>query len=102
MKRVPFFLWFLVLISATLLPLGSIPEADAFGLDKLSHLFLFSVFVLFFFLGFGEKNWKFLSLIILFAMIDELSQYFIPGRVISVYDFAFNLSGVGLAYWVLS
>ena len=102
MKRFPFFLWFLVLISATLLPLSSIPKVDAFGLDKLSHFFLFSVLVLFFFLGFGEKNWKFLSFIILFAVIDELSQYYIPGRVISIYDFVFNLSGVGVAYWVLS
>jgi len=102
MKRVPFFLWLIILISATLLPLRGIPEADVFALDKLSHLFLFSVLMVFLFFGFGKKNWKFLFIIILFAAIDELSQYYFPGRVISIYDFVFNLSGVGFAYWVLS
>lgn len=102
MKRIPFFLWLIILISATLLPLRSMPEIDVFGWDKLSHLFLFSVLMLFLFFGFGKKNWKFLFIIILFAAVDELSQYYIPGRIISIYDFVFNLSGVGFAYWVLS
>ena len=102
MKRVPFFLWLIILILATTLPLKTIPEVDVFGLDKLSHLFLFSVLMLFLFFGFGKKNWKFLLVTILFAAINELSQYYIPGRIISLYDFVFNLSGVGLAYWVLS
>ena len=58
--------------------------------------------MLFLFFGFGKKDWKFLVIIMVFAAIDELSQHYIPGRIISMYDFVFNLSGVGLAYWILS
>ncbi len=102
MRRIPFFLWLIILIAATSFPLSAIPEVDVFGLDKLSHLFLFSVLMLFFFFGFGKKNWKFIFVILLFAAVNELSQYYVPGRVVSIYDFVFNLSGAGIAYWILS
>ncbi len=102
MKRIPFFLWLVILIVSTSLPLSAIPEVDVFGLDKLSHFFLFSVLILFLFFGFGKKNWKFVIFVTLFAVLDEASQYYVPGRIVSIYDFIFNLSGVGIAYWVLS
>jgi VanZ family protein len=101
MKRIPFFIWLIILILATSLPSKLIPEIRVFGVDKLIHIFLYSVLMLFFFLGFGKKNWKFLSGILLFAVINELWQYYIPGRIVSVYDIMFNIFGAGLAFWVL-
>ena len=102
MKRLPFFLWLIGIIGVTSFPLGFIQEVDVFGMDKLVHFFLFSVLVLFYFLGFKEKKRSFLYLIVLFAILSELSQYYVPGRFVSPYDFVSNLSGLGIAYWVLS
>jgi VanZ family protein len=102
MKRLPFFLWLIVVIGVTSFPLGAVPEVEIFGMDKLFHFFLFSVLILLLFFGFGKKSWKFLFLFILFAAIDELCQYYVPGRFVSIYDLIFNLSGVGIAYWVLA
>ena len=102
MKRLPFFLWLAGIIGVTSLPLTVIPEVEVFGMDKLIHFFLFSVLVLFYFLGFANKNRSFFLFIFLFAVLSELTQYYVPGRFVSVYDFAFNLSGLGIAYWVLT
>jgi VanZ family protein len=102
MKRIPFIIWFFILILSTSLPSKLIPEIRVFGVDKLFHLFLNSVLILLLFFGFGKKNWKFVFGFLLFAVINELWQYYIPGRVVSIYDALFNLSGVGLTFWVLS
>lgn len=102
MKYLPFFLWIIIIIAVTSFPLKAIPEVEIFGMDKLFHFFLFSVLILFFFLGFGRKNWRFLYFMVFFAAICELYQYYIPGRFVSVYDFVFNLSGVGIAWWALT
>jgi VanZ family protein len=102
MKHLPFLLWLIAIIVLTSFPLKAIPEVQVFGMDKIFHFFLFSVLILFFFFGYGKKNWKFLFLIGFFAGICELYQYYVPGRCVSIYDFVFNLSGVGIAYWVLT
>jgi len=101
-KRLPFFLWFIGIIGVTSFPLTAIPKVDILGMDKLIHFFLFSVLVLFYFLGFEDKRRSFLYLIVLFSILSELSQYYVPGRFVSAYDFVFNLSGLGIAYWVLN
>lgn len=102
MKSIPFFLWLTVVFGVTSFPLKAIPPVEVFGIDKLFHFFLFSVLVLFFFFGFGKKNWRVLIFFSIFATINELFQYYVPGRFVSVYDLAFNLSGIGIAYWVLN
>jgi len=102
MKRLPFFLWLIVVIGVTSFPLGAMPEVEVFGMDKLFHFFLFSVLILLLFFGFGKRSWRFLFFFVFFAAIDELYQYYVPGRFVSVYDLIFNLSGVGIAYWVLA
>lgn len=102
MKYLPFFLWLIVVIGLTSFPLRTVPEVRVFGVDKLFHFFLFSVLVLFFFFGFNKKSWKILFFFILFAGINELYQYYVPGRDVNIFDFVFNLSGVGIAYWILT
>jgi VanZ family protein len=102
MKRLPFFLWLIVIIGVTAFPLGAMPEVQVFGMDKFFHFFLFSVLILFLFFGFGKKNWWFLFFFIVFAVIDELCQYYVPGRFVNIYDLVFNVSGIGIAYWVLA
>ena len=102
MKRLPFFLWLIIIIGVTSFPLSAMPEVKVFGMDKLFHFFLFSVLILFFFFGFGKKNWRYLFFIVLFAGVNEFYQYYVPGRIVSLYDLVFNLSGVGIAYWVLT
>lgn len=102
MKKIPFFLWLIFLIVVTFLPSTSIPQVKVGGIDKVSHLFLFAVLTLFIFFGFGERSWKILISIGIFAVLDEVLQYYVPGRVVNFYDLFFNLSGIGLAFWVLS
>lgn len=102
MRRLPFFLWLVGIIGVTSFPLTALPEVEILGMDKLIHFFLFSVLGLFYFLGFANKKRSFLLLVFLFAFINELSQYYVPGRFVSAYDFVCNLSGLGISYWVLS
>lgn len=101
MKRWVFFIWLAILFIATSIPSGALPEVGVFGVDKLCHLFLYSVLTIFLFFSYGERNWKFFVLIALIALLDELHQYYIPGRCMSVYDLGADLLGGGVTFWVL-
>ncbi|MEA1912991.1 MAG: VanZ family protein [candidate division WOR-3 bacterium] len=101
MRRFAFIIWLIILFITTSIPIDSLSRISLFGFDKLSHLFLYSVLTLFFFFDYGKKNWKFFPLIVLLSVVDEIHQYYIPGRTMSFYDLLFDLLGGGFTFWVL-
>ena len=101
MRRFTFLIWLVLLFVVMSIPIGAFPEVKTFGFDKLSHLFLYSVLTVFLFFAYGKRSWKFLFLIVLIAIIDELHQYYIPGRRMSFYDLGADLLGGGLTFWIL-
>ncbi|MEO0293941.1 MAG: VanZ family protein [candidate division WOR-3 bacterium] len=100
MKKIPFLIWLLVIITVTSLPQKTFLPSNR-GLDKVFHFFLYSTLTLFFFLGFDKKSWKYLIFIVIFAGIDEIHQYLIGSRTPSFYDFLSNFSGIIFTFLTL-
>lgn len=108
--HLPTFLWIVAMIVTTSVPSDSAPSLlpDLPLVDKLIHAFEYAG------LGFlalrslraqGSALSKRTLLrlgvaVVLFAILDELHQIFIPGRDPSVLDFLADIAGLGLGMWV--
>jgi len=76
----------------------------------LYHLLAFFILAFFFFISSVDRKWDFrkinLVLIIvgMYAILDELHQFFVPGRFASVNDFFLDFGGIvfaSLFYFVI-
>lgn len=76
---------------------GSIPYGD-----KIAHALLFGVMAYLFNYGLKHKSFKIKKLtvpvgstiVLLFATIEEISQYFIPSRTFDIFDLLADIVGV--------
>ena len=79
---------------------GGIPYGD-----KIAHASLYGVMALLLNFGLGFKTKEFLGfslqvgamIVLLFAGLEELSQYYFPSRTLDFYDFVADFVGVVLA-----
>ena len=77
------------------------------GQDKLFHMVAFGV--LGFFLMGGMKTtsngyrtrqvWLVVVLVVLYGLLDEFHQYFVPGRTVEIYDALADAAGALLGAW---
>ncbi len=74
------------------------------------HISIFFLLAIFFFISVIEREWNskkiILSVLIvtIYAALDELHQFFVPGRYMSFDDFLFNFAGITIAsliYFIL-
>jgi VanZ family protein len=84
------------------------PDAFAIRSDHLLHFAVYLLICLFYLLGarHGLKLfnvnplWKFITLILLLAVITELAQLWVPSRAFNVFDGVANVAGV-MAGWAV-
>ena len=96
----------------TLMPGKEIPEVNFFNFDKLIHVLIFGLLVLFLIVGF-LKQYRVQSLrkyalsitpalVFLYSLSIEVLQIYIPGRSFDVYDLLANtvgcIAGIGMFY----
>ncbi|MCB5247703.1 MAG: VanZ family protein [Candidatus Cloacimonetes bacterium] len=97
-------LWFALIWVVSSLPGRQLPSPQVFSLDKLGHIGVYLVLGLLTnraarLLGFRWKQlWWVYLLLLVTAGLDELHQLYIPQRSVSVWDFAANALGLGLAF----
>ena len=74
------------------------------------HISVFFLLMIFFLISALNRKWRWntmlLSILIItvYAALDELHQYFVPGRYMSFDDFLFNFAGITIAsliYFIL-
>lgn len=105
-------LYWIILVILTSVPTTSLPKV---GLsDKLQHFFAFFVLAILlnssllaqkrFQFSFNIKSLLSLLIVVLYAIFDEVHQYFIPGRFCEFYDFLADIlggiAGVLLVYFL--
>lgn len=102
--RILFFIWIIFIFLLSSLeetkPAG-IPDNLQFILRKGFHIFEFFVLNLFLLKGFSEskkENILFSLISILFAISDEIHQFFILNRVASIFDVLIDSIGILFAY----
>lgn len=78
--------------------------------DKIGHAAIYGVMALLVTVASRFRTWNLLgwrffygtSLVLLFALLEEGSQYFLTTRNFDLYDGVADMVGIGLASWVLS
>lgn len=96
----PFIIWAMIMITISSLPSSSLPTLGIEFGDKIVHLFEYLIFCLLFIRALKNSliEINYLMIIypigILFALIDELHQYFIPGRYVQMNDLLANWLGI--------
>ena len=75
-------------------------EHTVWAIRKMAHMTEYGILFFLWMLPLGKISkgkWLALSVSVIFAASDEIHQSFIPGRVASVFDVAFDSLGSGIA-----
>ncbi|MCB5224205.1 MAG: VanZ family protein [Candidatus Cloacimonetes bacterium] len=102
----PVVLWVAVIWTVSSLPGRHLPSGKIVGFDKVAHFSIYFVLGILtnrLLKGFGiatKRVWWIYLILVVSAALDELHQYFIPQRSVSVWDFAANAAGLGTAFAV--
>ncbi len=96
-------IWGAVLAVLMLLPQDAFPESKLLSYDKLAHLGVFFIFSLLVLAGYqlkgkldGEKNKyrnRALIICLIYGLVLEYLQQFVPGRMSDIYDLIANFTG---------
>jgi len=90
----------LLLIALSSIPGDSLPDYSVFSFDKVLHFFAFGVLAVLTYRAFirpvAIRRPYLLTCILTipFAAIDEVHQYFVPGRWMDQYDFIADTLGI--------
>ena len=103
-----FILWIIIVADSAdynyaFFMVGTIPYGD-----KIAHALLYGVMAMLLNFGLDFKTKQFLGLnlqvgamiVLLFAGLEELSQYYFPSRTLDIYDFVADFIGVVLASFI--
>lgn len=102
MYHLPAIIYATAIILMSSIPRLSAPEFKFLFFDKLAHFVEYAVFAFLTFRSFSHishkvtRGWAFLLsalFLSLFALLDELHQYFVPGRYSDVYDLIGDILG---------
>ncbi|MBN1233592.1 MAG: VanZ family protein [Candidatus Coatesbacteria bacterium] len=101
----PSIIWGIFILTITTIPGPELPKIPLFpGADKLAHFFLYGIFGYFLTkasrISFNLITSIFFPLCIgvIFAMIDELHQKYIPGRSCDIIDFTADTLGIIIGF----
>lgn len=109
--RLPAILWATVIFIGSSIPGKTLPPLRIFSWDKLIHICEFGIFGLLLARAFSSwpntgKRGKLVTFAastgILWALLDEVHQMFVPGRDASIYDFFADALGVIVAQVVFT
>ncbi len=101
--------WLGLIWVASSLPGKHLPSPKILGLDKLGHVFVYLVLGLLVNRALRSRItprkqvWLIYLLLLVAAGLDELHQFLIPQRSVSVWDMAANAAGLSLAlgaWWI--
>jgi len=104
----PLFVWSATILVLTSLPVEQMPEINLWNWDKLAHCFVYLILAILLMrylldvrMYLPAKALK-LSVIIgaVFGGIDEIHQFFIPGRSCAWQDYIADLAGVLLGAYL--
>jgi VanZ family protein len=104
--KIAFWLWLIFIFVVSSLP--NIPTQEIniwdepFRLDYFEHFGVFAILLGLFVLWKSDlkgvfvlkKQWLYILLLIVFAILDELHQLIIPGRSYNILDLTYNLAGL--------
>lgn len=106
--NVLFIIWFSIIWIVSSLPGSSIPKVDNFNIDKIYHIFMYLVLGYIVFKNYYKVIFGCLSkhqvllIFIMLAGLDEAHQYIITNRDVSILDFASNVLGLLIGFFLVN
>ncbi len=107
--HLPLYVWMGVIFSVSSIPQAALPEVGITGIEIVGHVAEYCILGTLLVRAFQHSRFGNLALLkiltislvigIFYGATDELHQYFIPGRFMSLYDFLYD--AVGLAIGIL-
>lgn len=94
MYRIIFGFYLIAILAASSIPGHSMPKIIILSPDKLLHLAEYFILGVLAYLSFKKFSKILVIGLILFAIMDEIWQSFIPGRWPSVFDVAADILGI--------
>lgn len=108
----PALIWGVILAVLMLLPQDAFPDSKLFSYDKLAHISVFAIFSLLVLIGFQLKSknkeditkhrGRSLTICLVYGLILEILQRFVPGRMSDIYDLLANFTGALLGVIVFN
>jgi len=98
--RAPALAYAMLIFAISSLPSSMLPKSNIFSFDKIAHFLEFGLFGIFLFRAFrypeprGHPVLLTFAAGILWAGLDEIHQYFVPGRQCDIGDFAADAAGL--------
>lgn len=83
-------------------------EPAVIPLAEIYHISIFFLLAIFLFISCLERKWKpkkiilSILLVVVYAILDEIHQYFVPGRFCSLNDFFLDFTGIIFAVLIYS
>ena len=102
------FLFFVIFYVSSLSFSGSNIGGPSSPLATIYHLSIFFLLAIFLFISCLERKWEFkkiipsIVLVVIYAILDEVHQYFVPGRFCSFGDFFVDFIGIAFAFLIYS
>ena len=106
----PTLVWTLFILILTLIPGSSLPSVSFFQIDKLVHIFFFSVLMILSSYSFnrlkGNRHFQLNYLLVAFlycmclGVLIEVLQLLVPGRDFSLADIIANMIGAAIGYLI--
>jgi len=109
--KVPAILYAMVIFGLSSLEKAPLEIMPIWNIDKVVHLTEYAVFGMLLMLAFSgsravkfiqRPNFRSLLLGTLYGLSDEIHQYYVPGRICSVYDFTADVLGILLGVWLFN
>jgi len=94
MYRIIFGLYLVAILAASSIPGNSMPKIVILSPDKLLHLAEYFILAVLAFLSFKKFSKRLIFGLVLFSIIDEIWQSFIPGRLPSIFDVGADILGI--------
>ena len=92
--RIAFGLYLIAILAASSIPGRSMPKIIILSPDKLLHMTEYFILAILAYLSFKKFSKSLIIGLILFAIMDEIFQSFIPGRSPSVFDVIADILGM--------
>ncbi len=92
--RLVFGLYLIAILAASSIPGHSMPKIIILSPDKLLHMTEYFVLAILAYLSFKKFSKTLIIGLVLFAIMDEILQSFIPGRWPSVFDVVADILGM--------
>lgn len=95
------YIWGAMIFTISSIPGSRVPILGITGIDKIVHFVEYIILSILVFRSVNTRKLWLIPVLLLFALVDELHQKFIPGRDVEIIDLGVNFVGILSGWWAM-